>query len=318
MSSLDVLIIGDAILDDYQHCTAIGKSSKDPTLALKYQSHDLFAGGVLAVANHVANFANRVTLVSVLGDQDSQEKFIRSQLQPNIEPHFAFKKGAPTTVKRRFIDSYSLNKLFEVYVMDDSGLPRAQDQELDRDLQEHLARCDLVIAADFGHGTISPEMVKSLGRQAPFLAVNTQANAGNRGFHTISRYHQSDYVSIAGHELRLEMRDLKSELRPLMHQLQERLGCSKLVVTHGRHGCAVCDDQGEFVKVPSFAQNIVDRVGAGDALLSVTSLAAFLNVSNELLGFIGNVVGSLAVTFLGNRKPIDKLSVKKYIVSLMK
>jgi sugar/nucleoside kinase (ribokinase family) len=150
------------------------------------------------------------------------------------------------------------------------------------------------------------------------LAVNTQANAGNRGFHTISRYPQSDYVCIAGHELRLEMRDLNSELRPLMHHLQSKLGCSKLVVTHGRHGCAVCDDKGEFVKVPSFAQNIVDRVGAGDALLSVTSLAAFLNVPIELLGFIGNVAGSLAVTFLGNRKPIDKLGVKKCIVSLMK
>ena len=59
MSSLNVLVVGDTILDEYQYCSAIGKSSKDPVLALKYHSHDLFAGGVLAVAN----FADKVKLV---------------------------------------------------------------------------------------------------------------------------------------------------------------------------------------------------------------------------------------------------------------
>ena len=80
---LNVLVIGDTILDEYRYCDVIGKSSKDPALAVKYQSHDLFAGGVLAVANHVANFANKVRLVTVLGDHDSHEKFIRSQLHPD-------------------------------------------------------------------------------------------------------------------------------------------------------------------------------------------------------------------------------------------
>ena len=78
MAKLNVLVIGDTILDEYQYCEVIGKSSKDPVLAMKYQSHDLFAGGVLAVANHAANFANQVKLVTVLGEQDSHEEFIRS------------------------------------------------------------------------------------------------------------------------------------------------------------------------------------------------------------------------------------------------
>ncbi len=65
ISSLNVLVIGDTILDDYHYCRAIGTSSKDPALALQYESHDLFAGGVLAVANHVANFAGKVQLVTL-------------------------------------------------------------------------------------------------------------------------------------------------------------------------------------------------------------------------------------------------------------
>jgi len=312
MASLNVLVIGDTILDEYQYCNAIGKSSKDPVLALKYESHDLFAGGVLAVANHVANFADKVQLVTVLGERDSYEDFIRSQLRHNVSPYFAVQDGAPTLIKKRFIEGYSLNKLFEVYFMDDSGLPENKDREVCNWLREELPKYDLVIAADFGHGAISDNMVKVLREHSRFLAVNTQANAGNRGFHAVSRYPGADYVCIAEHEARLELRDLKSEVRPLSYNLLKGLDCSRLVITRGKMGCTVCNKNKGFVKVPSFAQKIVDRVGAGDAFLSVTALASVMELDDELLGFLGNVVGSLAVEILGNKKSIDKLSVQKY------
>lgn len=318
MASINVLIVGDTILDEYQYCDVIGKSSKDPTLAMKYKSKDLFAGGVLAVANHVANFANSVQLVTVLGERDSYEDFIRAQLHPNVSPYFAVQPNAPTLIKRRFIDGYSFNKLFEVYVMDDSGLPLEKNLEVCQWLQDQLPKYDLVIAADFGHGAISNETVQTLTEHARFLTVNTQANAGNRGFHTISQYPRADYACIAEHELRLDARVQNGNIWPLMDAIVKKLGCSRFVVTRGRKGCAVCSENGSFVQIPTFAQKTVDRVGAGDAFLSVSSLAAVQGVPSEVLGFIGNVVGSLAVEILGNKKAIDKLSVQDYIVSLMK
>ncbi|MBU1208907.1 MAG: hypothetical protein KKH04_18610 [Proteobacteria bacterium] len=127
-------------------------------MALKYQSHDLFAGGVLAVANHVANFANSVKLVTVLGERDSHEDFIRSQLTSNIDPLFIVQDNAPTLIKRRFIEGYSLNKLFEVYVMDSSGLNGEKNNQLCQWVQEHAANFGLVIAADFGHGARGDEV----------------------------------------------------------------------------------------------------------------------------------------------------------------
>lgn len=318
LASLDVLVIGDTILDEYQYCEAIGKSSKDPILALKYQSHDLFAGGVLAVANHVANFANRVQLVTVLGEQNSYADFILSQLAPNVSTYFAVQKNAPTIIKRRFIESYSLNKLFEVYIMDDSGLSKEKDQQLCNWLRENLPKYDLVVAADFGHGAISKNMIHTLNEYAQFLAVNTQANAGNRGFHTLTRYSHADYVCLAEHEIRLLMRDLHGDLRFMMNEIAEKMGCSKFVVTRGKKGCIVRGAKDEFIEVPSFARNIVDRVGAGDAFFGITSLGAAKRIPDEILGFLGNIMGSLAVEIVGNKKSIDKLSVKKFIISLLK
>ena len=318
MSELNVLVIGDTILDEYQYVEAIGKSSKDPVITVKYQSQDVFAGGALAVANHAANFASNVKLATILGKEDSREDFIRSQLMPNVSPHFLYQPNSPTLIKRRFVESYSLNKLFEVYVMDETGLSMNGNSEICGWLEGELSKYDLVIAADFGHGAISDPMVRKLADKSRFLAVNTQANSGNRGFHTVTRYPRADYACIAEHEIRLEMRRRTGRVQPMMEVIARKLGCSQFVVTRGRAGCVVRDSRGGTIEVPAFATKIVDRVGAGDAFFAVTSLAAAQGVANEKLGFIGNVVGALAVEILGNKKPIDKLSVKKYITSLIK
>ena len=313
IEKLKVLVIGDTIIDEYQFCSAIGKSSKDPTLALKYQHSDLFAGGVLAVANHIANFVEQVDVVTVLGEKESYEEFILSNLKSNISPYYVFKPNAPTLVKRRFVDGYSTNKLFEIYVMDDSFLNEKQDMDLYALFREKLPNYDLVVVTDFGHGAISRYIIDILARNATFLAVNTQSNAGNRGFNTITKYPKADYVSLAEHEIRLEMRDMAGKLFPMMHKLSQDMSCRHFVVTRGKKGCMLTDSQGALFQVPGFSQEVVDRVGAGDAFFVMTSLFSVLDAPGELLGFVGNVVGSLAVSVMGNEKSIDKQLVMESI-----
>lgn len=318
MRSLKVLVVGDAIVDEYQYCEAIGMSSKDPCLALKYQSHELFAGGALAVANHIANFAGHVELLSVLGSRHTYEDFIRSKLNPSISCHFIIKPGGHTVVKRRYLDGYSVNKLFEIYVMDDLELPPEQNHESCEWLSKHLPNYDLVLAADFGHRAITSAMLNLISQSEPFLAVMTQANAGNRGFHTVTKYPCADYVCISEHEARLETRDVSGPLKLMVNSLGERMGCSRFAVTQGRRGCLMWEKGGGIIEVPSFAQNVVDRVGAGDAFLSLTSMAACQGLDSEIICLLGNVAGSLAVGTVGNLKPVDKGAVNNYLTSLLK
>ncbi len=318
MASLRVLVVGDTILDEYLYCDPLGKSSKDPVLTAHYRSRDMFAGGALAVANHVANFAGKVTLCTVLGDTDSHEDFIRSQLSPNITLYREIQDKAPTLIKRRYVDGYSFNKLFEVYVMDDSGLNREKDAAMCRWISDHAGDHDLVIVADFGHGAVSDAMVSVLCDKAPFLAVNAQSNSGNRGFHTVTRYPRADYVCIAEHEIRLETRQKNGQVPPMMERLSRQMNTKQFTVTRGRKGSIVMNGNGGFVAVPAFARSVVDRVGAGDSVLSVTSMASYLSASNEMIGFIGNVTGALAVEIIGNKKAIDLPGVKSYVTSLMK
>jgi len=124
-------------------------------------------------------------------------------------------------------------------------------------------------------------------------------------------------VSLAEHEIRLEMRDTVGRLFPMMRKLAQDMSCRHFVVTRGKRGCMLTDLQGSLFQVPGFSREIVDRVGAGDAFFVMTSLFSVLDAPGELLGFVGNVVGSLAVSVMGNKKSIDKESVVEYIQQLL-
>lgn len=315
---MSVLVIGETIIDDYHYVEAIGKSAKEPTLVVKSLNNERFLGGAAAVANHVANFAGEVTLHSWLGAVSTEEEFIRAGLKPNVRPQFVYRQNAPTIVKRRFIEQYFFSKLFEVYEINDA-LPSAEESAgLVSSLQGQIAGYDLVIVVDFGHGMMTPELVQLVSHEARFLAVNTQANAGNYGYHVASKYPRADYVSLAENEIRLESRDRRGDLHPMVQALSQKLNCPRVIITRGSRGCLGFDVENGFTEVPAFATKIVDRIGAGDAFLSITALCAAQRVPLELIGFIGNVVGSEAVAVVGNKSSIERTALCRHIEHLLK
>jgi sugar/nucleoside kinase (ribokinase family) len=78
------------------------------------------------------------------------------------------------------------------------------------------------------------------------------------------------------------------------------------MVTQGKHGSLLYDAEKGFFSCPAFAVKVVDRVGAGDSVLAVSSLCAAKGLPPEMTGFISNMVGAQAVTIVGNRSPISR------------
>jgi rfaE bifunctional protein kinase chain/domain/rfaE bifunctional protein nucleotidyltransferase chain/domain len=316
--SLKVLVVGEAIIDEYQYCEAIGKSSKEPMLAVKQLSIEKFAGGILAVGNHVANFCDKVGMVTVLGAAHSQEDFIHEKLNHQIKKTFLYRENAPTIVKRRFVENYFFTKLLELYEMNDGGLSPEENQELCAMLNEQVPQYDVVIVVDFGHGMLTKEAIQILCSKSRFLAVNAQSNAGNLGYHTISRYSRADYISMAESEVRLEARERRGDLKEMVLDVARRLACDRVIVTQGKRGCLCYGKEDGFFEVPAFAGQVIDRMGAGDAFLSLTALCVAQKAPMEVVGFIGNAVGAQAVATVGHRTSVERVPLFKQIESLMK
>lgn len=315
---LKVLVVGETIIDEYQFCSVLGKSGKESILAALHNRTEQYVGGVLAIANHVSNFCDEVAVLSSLGGVNSCEEFIRSKLNKNVAPHFVRVPRAPTIVKQRFLEEYPGKKLFEVYIMCNDALPGETQEEFCQHLARLAPQFDVVIVADYGHGLISGQGVRLLCEKARFLAVNTQTNAGNRGFNAISKYPRADYVSIGEMEVRLDARQMDLDLEILVRNLAEKMGTRKYLVTQGSYGCVIHDHEKGIFRVPAFSIRVVDRIGAGDAVLGITSPCAALNAPPAVLGFIANVVGAEACTIMGNRSFIEPPGLFRHITSLMK
>jgi rfaE bifunctional protein nucleotidyltransferase chain/domain len=313
-----VLVVGDAIIDEYQYVLPMGKSPKENIIATRYQDHEVFAGGVFAAANHVASFCAEVNVVTSLGARQSFEEAVREQLLPNVRVHNITRPGAPTTRKQRFVDPSYMRKLFEVYYIDDDPLSAEMQQRIDDTIVDLVNEADVVIVTDFGHGLLGPSSIGLLSRSAPFLAVNCQSNSANLGFNLITKYPRSDYICIDAPEARLATGDRTSPLGEIARRIEALTGCSKMIITQGKHGCVTYERGGVVHTIPAFAGNVVDTVGAGDAFLSVTSPLVAAGGAMHQIGFIGNVVGALKVEIVGHRRFIEKPDLVKAITGLLK
>ena len=318
LADLNVLVVGDAIIDQYHYVSPLGQTGKGSSLAVRYETEEQFAGGSIAVANHIAGFAKSVTLMAGLGDQDSHETFIREKLKQNVEPAFYYFKDAPTVTKRRFVDS-DLSKLFEIYFYQDTPTLEDGGEEVCQWLVDSLSNYDVVVVADFGNGFIDEKMIAILCDKSRFLAVNTQINSGNRGYHVINRYARANFVSLNEPELRLAAHNRHSPLEEVSDSVAENVKAERLAITRGTKGMMMMDKKNRMVhKVPALSTRVIDRIGAGDAFLSLSALCLGKGIDAEVAAFIGSVSAAMDVQIVCNRDAIDPVSLKKYVSTLLK
>lgn len=318
LKDLKVLVIGETIIDEYHFCQPVGKSPKESIVASKYLREESFAGGVLACANHLAGFSNNIDLFTCLGKENSREDFILKSIKPHIKPKFVYRDDAPTIAKRRYVWETFLIKLFEVLFMNDYPLPQRAEKEVLAFLNKNISRYDMVLVTDYGHGMFTPAIVDLLCKKSKFLAVNTQTNSANTGYNTIFKYPRADYVCIDEPEMRLAHQDKFGRLEDLIMKTASKMKCRNITVTRGHLGSLVYSKNNGFSETPIFSKEIVDRVGAGDAFFAVTAPLTARKVPADLIGFIGNAVGALAVRIVGNRTAVEPVPLFKFITTLLK
>ncbi len=321
LKNMRVLVIGETILDKYSFVRPIGKPPKGNHIAAQLLGEETHAGGILACANHLASFCGKVDLVTAIGD-DGKEDFVMSHLKSNIVPLLLHYDKAPTITKRRFVDNAFMSKLFEVYEIDSRPSSELEKKILAllMDIFPKQNGYDLILVLDYGHGLLTPAIIDFICDRKEFLAVNAQTNTANMGYNPITKYPRANYFCLDEPELRLAFRDNCGDINNLIKQLSGRVSLpGGVTVTRGHLGTVTYDiKNNSFFEVPVLSQKIVDTTGAGDAFLALTAPCVAKAFPMELVAFIGNVAGALAVGVLGNRSSIEAAPLYKFITALLK
>lgn len=317
IKKMKILVIGDAIIDQYQYVALMTKSPKSNHLVAKYLNEEEFAGGVMACANHVAGFCDNIVLVTCLGALDPKEKFIKQHLNDNIAPHFLYRPDTPTTIKKRFVEPAYLTKFFEINSLNESDLPKKLNDEMYRFLENEIGRFDLVMVADYGHGLLADNVIHLLSTKAKKLAINVQTNSANYGYNLVTKYPRADYICIDEAELRLSAHNRAGELGSLIKETSRKMKTDRISITRGHKGCMTFAKSEGFKEIPVFSTNIVDTVGAGDAFFAVSSPWTTLGVPMELVGFVGNIAGAIKVGTLCNKSAVGSEQLKEFVERLL-
>ena len=104
----------------------------------------------------------------------------------------------------------------------------------------------------------------------------------------------------------------------MIGDLRNKISCDRYTVTRGRSGSLHFDPKEGFVEAPALAIRVTDRVGAGDAVLAVTSPLVAQGAPWDIIAFLTNLAGAEMVAELGTSRSIDRAALSKHITSIMK
>ena len=117
--------------------------------------------------------------------------------------------------------------------------------------------------------------------------------------------------------MRHDYRNRTDPVENLVTDLSERIKSDVILITLGKRGSLVYMNN-EFSYCPAYANKIVDRVGAGDTLLAITSLCFAAGVPADLTLFIGNIAAAQMLRTIGTGMKLNKVNLIKYIESILK
>ena len=318
-SNLKVLIIGETIIDEYVFCEALGKSGKEPILVMRDMYKERYLGGTAAIARNLSSFCKQITLLTNIGQRNEEKHFIKNNLQKNIKTIFLKKSRSPTITKKRFIEHINKTKIFGVYTLNDQPLDSTQEKIFNDKVLKYINNHDLVIVSDYGHGLISAKTAESIVKKSKFVAVNTQLNSSNLGFHVISKYLGANLITINETEMHHELRNRTEDRSSLIKKLSKKLKSNYTHVTSGEEGSTIYNyTTNEILSCPAFANKVVDKVGTGDSMLAILAISLYKKFDVKFSMFLSALVAAHNIQDMSNKTSFNKTYITRAAQSYLK
>jgi rfaE bifunctional protein kinase chain/domain len=306
-----VHVVGDTIVDSYVHGSLISAGSgKTPTISIKHERQIDFAGGAAVVAKSMAKAGATVQFSTVLGD-DRLKDFVLDDLAAHaIDCRASIDHTRPTTNKTVFLaNDYHMLKVDR---LDNRPISDRVVDELHASLVSSTV--DAFVLSDFRHGIFNRSTIPAITASLPAGALRAADSQVASRWGNILEFQGFDLITPNEREARFALGDQDSVVRPLALELYRRAQCRTLILKAGERGIltyrAPSDDVGSFFTVDSFAEHVVDPVGAGDALLSYATLSLVATQSPVIASILGSMAAAVACERRGNN-PVTAADVLK-------
>ncbi|PYR17449.1 MAG: bifunctional heptose 7-phosphate kinase/heptose 1-phosphate adenyltransferase [Acidobacteria bacterium] len=293
-----VLVLGDAILDEYLSGDCSRISPEAPVPVVRVHNVRRILGGAANTAANVAALGGRATLVALVGHDDAGATLARCAQEARVDLQ-PVTNGAPTLRKTRVVGQHQqIVRLDyeEVHPLD--AHTEASILALFNDL---VSAYDIVVMSDYAKGFLSKALAQQIIRRAH--DAGRQVIVDPRPQHR-DYYQGCDYVTPNWRESRglLALPDAEptpDAARAVAHELACAL-TSNVLLTLGPHGISFCSRTGdEQFATPTLAREVFDVSGAGDTVVATLALAIASGADHASAVMLANRAASVVVGKFG-------------------
>jgi rfaE bifunctional protein kinase chain/domain len=313
LAGFKVHVVGDTIIDTYTRTNLIGGMTKTPTFSVLYDGHDDYVGGAAIVAQHMRAAGAEVIFTTVLGD-DALGKFAEKTMRESgINVQAVIDTNRPTTNKNAIIAGGY--RLLKIDTLDNTPISSKILGQIKEKISSNPVDC--VVFSDFRHGIFNKTSIPKLTNVIPegvFKVADSQVASrwGN-----ITEFQKFDLVTPNEREARFAIADQDSNIGQLTSIVREKTECKNVILKLGPRGLFFMNDT-LYQSVDTFAKNVKDAVGSGDALLAYATLTMLATQSLPEACIIGAIAAACECEYDGNIpiKPSDVLEKLERIENL--
>ena len=132
-------------------------------------------------------------------------------------------------------------------------------------------------------------------------------------------YKNINCVIINETEIRHEMRNKNDKIESLIKVLSLKQNIENLIVTRGSQGSILYNKKNKkFNFCGAYAKTAVDKIGAGDAMLSIIALCLKCGFDRDLALVTASLAAAQSVETIGNKESINKTQILKSLENILK
>lgn len=295
---INVLIIGDVMVDSYLWGSVHRISPEAPVPVVNVQKREQRLGGAANVALNVQSLGAKPIICSVIGSDTEGENLLRL-----LEINRMSKSGIIqsmhriTTVKHRILAASQ--HLLRIDSEMDKLIDDEEEEQLWGKIQQFLPQAQALIFEDYDKGVITKNLIEKTIDLANRLGVPTIVDPKKRNF---SFYKNATLFKPNLKELKeglhLEVRDDLEDLEKAIKTLQKQLSVQSVMTTLSEKGVIISNGT-ETHHIPAHLRTIADVSGAGDTVVSVAALCMALCLPIKFVAELSNLAGGLVCEYQG-------------------
>lgn len=311
IKKLNILIVGDLLIDKYNFVETKGVSPKTSVLSMIKKSELTMPGGALASYRFLNNLSDNVSFFSIA---NIKLKKICNNFKISLKD-VIFSEDAPFIIKSRFVEySDRITNKFTVNDYKQPYITKKDEEKIIKNISKKINKADLIIVQNFGHGLITEKIVKLLSKYKNKLSINVQANSLNYGFNVIDKDFKKAFTfTLDERELKLFSKKENVNHDKEIKKLAKKLKVAQGFLTIGNKYSAVISNN-KITKIPILISDPVDTVGAGDIFHCMASVMSKVSKNPFVNLLFSQVAGSLATKIVGNVTSPEIKNIKKSLI----